>query len=86
MEEVEIGETPNNYIKEIELMDGNIKYKCQMQVNNEFLDISISNHIIKYKGEINASNAQCQLGVLNYTIDDIFDEIYILNNSNKRYK
>ena len=81
MEEVEIGETPNNYIKEIELMDGNIKYKCQMQVNNEFLDISISNHNIKYKGEINASNAQCQLGVLNYTIDDIFDEIYILNNS-----
>ena len=82
MEEVEIGETPNNNIKEIELIEGNIKYITQIQIDKQYLDISIYNdNIIKYKGKIHIINIQCQLGVLNYTIDDIFDEIYKLNNN-----
>ena len=82
MEEVEIGETPINNIKEIELIEGNIKYITQIQIDKQYLDISIyNNNIIKYKGKIHIINIQCQLGVLNYTIDDIFDEIYKLNNS-----
>ena len=81
MEEVEIGEKPNNKIKEIELIDGNIKYISQIQIDQEYLDISIYNNIIKYKGKIHIINIQCQLGVLNYTIDDIFDEINKLNNN-----
>ena len=82
MEEVELGETPGNNIKEIELIEGNIKYITQIQIDKDYLDISIYNdNIIKYKGKIHIINIQCQLGVLNYTIDDIFDEIYKLNNN-----
>ena len=82
MEEVEIGETPNNNIKEVELIEGNIKYITQIQIDKQYLDISISNdNIIKYEGKIHIINIQCQLCVLNYTIDDIFDEIYKLNNN-----
>ena len=36
MEEVEIGENNNN-IKEIELIEGNIKYKCEIQKDNNYL-------------------------------------------------
>ena len=82
MEEIELGETPNNNFKEIELIEGNIKYKCQLQINKEYIDISIYNdNIIKYKGKIHISNIQYQLGILNYNIDEIFDVIYILNNN-----
>ena len=82
MEEVEIGETPNNNnIKEIELIEGNIKYKCEIQKDNNYLHISIYNNIIKYKGHIHIYNIQYQLGILNYNINEIFDEIYILNNN-----
>ena len=82
MEEVEIGETPGNNIKEVELIEKDIKYITQIQIDKQYLDISIYNdNIIKYKGKIHIINIQCQLGVLNYTIDDIFDEIYKLNNN-----
>ena len=87
MEEVEIqGETPNDNIKEIELNLENIKYKCEIQKTEkddhvDYLDISVYNNKIKYKGIIHIYNIQYQLGVLNYTIDDIFNEIYILNNN-----
>ena len=38
MEEVELlGETPNDNIKEIELIEGNIKYKCEIQKDNNYL-------------------------------------------------
>ena len=51
MEEVEIlGETPNDNIKEIELIEGNIKYKCEIQkekdVYGDYLDISVYNNKI----------------------------------------
>ena len=82
MEEIEIGETPNNNFKEIELIEGNIKYKCQIKINKEYIDISIYNdNIIKYKGKIHISNIQYQLGILNYNINEIFDVIYILDNN-----
>ena len=86
MEEVEIGETPNDNLKEIELIEGNIKYKCEIQkekdVLGDYLDISVYNNKIKYKGRIHIYYIQYQLGVLNYNIDDIFNSIYILNNNN----
>ena len=82
MEEVELGETPGNNIKEVELIEKDIKYISQIQIDKQYLDISIYNdNIIKYKGKIHIINIQCQLGVLNYTIDDIFDEIYKSNNN-----
>ena len=82
MEEVELGETPGNNIKEVELIEKDIKYISQIQIDKQYLDISISNdNIIKYEGKINIINIQYQLGILNYTIDEIFDEIYILNNN-----
>ena len=57
MEEVEIGETPCDNIKEIELILGNIKYKCEIQKtekngHGDYLDISVYNNKIKYKGLI----------------------------------
>ena len=86
MEEVEIGETPNNNnIKEIELIEGNIKYKCEMKKEKDdlgdYLDISVYNNKIKYKGIIHIYNIQNQLDVLNYNIDYIYRSIYILNNN-----
>ena len=91
MEEVEIGETPNDNIKEIELILENIKYKCEIQKKEkddhvDYLDISVYNNQIKYKGLIHIYNIEYQLGVLNYNIDDIFKSIYILNNNKFKLK
>ena len=79
MEEVEIlGETPNDKIKEIELIEGNTKYKCEIKKEKDdlgyYLDISVFNNKIKYKGIIHIYNIQNQLGVLNYNIDYIIDQ------------
>ena len=52
MEEVEIlGETTNDNIKEIELIEGNIKCKCEIQKKEkdaygDYLDISVYNNKI----------------------------------------
>ena len=86
MEEVEIlGETPNDNIKEIELIEGNIKYKCEIKKEKDdlgdYLDISVYNNKIKYKGLIHIYYIQYQLGVLYYDIDDIYRSIYILNKN-----
>ena len=81
MEEVEIGETPNNYLKEIELIEGNIKYRCEIQKDDDKLYISVYNNKIKIEGQIHIYYMQYQLGILNYNIDDIFNSIYILNNN-----
>ena len=77
MEEVEIGETPNDNIKEIELILENIKYKCEIQKMEkddhvDYLDISVYNNKIRYKGLIHIYNIEYQLGVLNYNIDNLF--------------
>ena len=81
MEEVEIGETPNDYLKEIELIEGNIKYRCEIQKDDDKLYISVYNNKIKIEGQIHIYYIQYQLGILNYNIDDIFNSIYILNNN-----
>ena len=81
MEEVEIGETPNDYLKEIELIEGNIKYRCEIQKDDDKLYISVQNNKIKIEGQIHIYYIQYQLGILNYNIDDIFNSIYILNNN-----
>ena len=52
MEEVELlGETSNDNLKEIELIEGNIKYKCEIQKekdeHGDYLDISVYNNKIK---------------------------------------
>ena len=97
MEEVEIGETPNDNIKEIELILENIKFKCEIKkekdVHGDYLDISVYNDKIKYNGLIHIYHIQYQLGVLYYDIDDIYRAIYILNNNkfklmkdNNKYK
>ena len=77
MEEIEIqGETPNDNIKEIELIEGNIKYKCEIKkekdVYGDYLDISVYNNKIKYKGRIHIYKIKNKLDVLNYDIDDIY--------------
>ena len=85
MEEVEIGETPNDNIKEIELIEGNIKYKCEIKKEKDdlgdYLDISIYNNKIKYKGRIHIYEIENKLSVLHFNIDNIFNSIYILNNN-----
>ena len=82
MEEVEIGETPNANIKEIELIRDDIKYKTQIEINKQYLNIFLYEiNIIKHKGNIHIINIQSQLGILNYTINDVFDEIYKLDNN-----
>ena len=86
MEEVEIqGETPNDNIKEIELIEGNTKYKCEIKkekdIYGDYLDISVYNNKIKYNGIIHIYNIQNQLGVLNYNIDYIYRSIDILSNN-----
>ena len=81
MEEVEIGETPNDSLKEIELIEGNIKYKCEIQKDDDKLHISVYNNKIKIEGQIHIYYIQCKLGVLNYNIDDIYKTIYILNKN-----
>ena len=86
MEEVEmLGETPNDNIKQIELIEGNIKYKIEIKKEKDdlgdYLDISVYNNIIKYKGLIHIYYIQYQLGVLYNDIDDIYKSIYILNKN-----
>ena len=82
MEEVEIGEKPNANIKEIELIRDDIKYKTQIEINKQYLNIFLyESNIIKHKGHIHIINIQFQLGILNYTINDVFDEIYKLDNN-----
>ena len=85
MEEVELGETPNDNLKEIELIFENIKYRCEIKKekddHGDYLDISVYNNKIKYKGIIHIYNIQYQLGVLNFNIDNVYRSIYILNKN-----
>ena len=80
MEEVEICETPNNDIKEIEINEEDKKYKCFLEPIKDYIHISIyDNNKIKYKGNIHIYNVLYNLGLYNFNIEDIFKEIYILN-------
>ena len=80
MEEVEIGDTTINF-KEFEINESENKYKCQIQIIKKFLCISLYNeNKLKNKGYIHISNIQYSLGIYNFEINDIFDEINKLNN------
>ena len=68
MEEVEIGDTPYDNLKEIEIKEGDIKYKCEIQKDNDYLNISVYNKKIKYKGHMHIYNIQNQLGILNFKL------------------
>ena len=82
MEEIELDETPKDDDKEIEIIKGSNKYNCKIQINKEYLHVYIyNNNILKYKGNIHIINIQYHLGVYDYDINDIFDEIYKLNNN-----
>ena len=83
MEELIIGETPNIDIKEIGINEGDNKYKCQIQIIKDFIQVTLySNNILKYKGNIHISKIEYYLGIYNYNIDEIFEEINILNKDN----
>ena len=76
-----LSETPDCNMKEIELKEGNNKYKCKIELKNKYLKISVYNNIIKYEGKINISNIEYNLGIFNCSISEIFDEIYTLDNN-----
>ena len=79
--ELELGETPNINIKEIYVNEDDNKYKCLIQVIKEFLHVSLyDNNVLKYKGYLHISNIQNSLGIYNFNIDDIFNEVRDLNN------
>ena len=83
MEEFEAAKTPDFYIKEFDINEGNTKYKCQLQIINDFIQVTLySMNVLKYKGNIHLSQIEYHLGIYNYTIDEIFDEINRLNKSN----
>ena len=58
MEEVELlGETPNDNIKEIELIEGNTKYKCEIKKEKIlFIQFNVFYNIIFYKKFIEYKN------------------------------
>ena len=76
-----LSETPDCNMKEIELKEGNNKYKCKIELKNKYLKISVYNNTIKYEGKINISNIEYNLGIFNCSINEIFDEIYTLDNN-----
>ena len=83
MEEMDIGETPEGDIKEIEIIEANnkYKYKCQFEIIKEYLFAYIyDNDIIKYKGNMHIVNIQYHLGVYKYNIYNLFNDIYELNH------
>ena len=83
MENFEPAETPGFEIKEIEIKEGKNKYKCQIQIINDFIQVALySKNVLKYKGNIHLSQIEYHLGIYNYTIVEIFDEINRLNKDN----
>ena len=83
MDEIELGETSEGNIKEIEITEANnkYKYKCQFEIIKEYLNAYIyDKDIIKYKGHIHIVNIQYHLGLYKYDIYNLFNDIYELNN------
>ena len=85
MEEYEVEPTPNPIgdLKIIDIKKGETEYKCNIRTIKEFLQVSLySNNILKYQGNIHLSQIQTYLGIYNYNIDEIFDEINLLKKEN----
>ena len=71
-------------IKTVEIKEGENKYKCQIQIIKNFIQVSLYiDNILKSQGNIHISKIQYQIYALaDYTINEIFEEINILNNDN----
>ena len=85
MEEYEINPTPNPIgdLKIIDIQKGETQYKCNIRTIKEFLQVSLySDNKLKHQGSIHISQIQTYLGIYNYNIDEIFDEINLLKEDN----
>ena len=71
-------------IKTVEIKEGENKYKRQIQIIKNFIQVSLYiDNILKSQGNIHISKIQYQIYALaDYTINEIFEEINILNNDN----
>ena len=71
-------------IKTVEIKEGENKYKCQIQIIKNFIQVSLNiDNTLKSQGNIHISKIQYQIYALaDYTINEIFEEINILNNNN----
>jgi uracil phosphoribosyltransferase len=71
-------------LKTVEIKKGENKYKCQIQIIKNFIQVSLYiDNILKSQGNIHISKIQYQIYALaDYTINEIFEEINILNNDN----
>ena len=84
MEAINIPTQLTSNIKTLEIKECENKYKCQIQIIKNFIQVSLYiDNILKHQGNIHISKIQCQIYALaDYTINEIFEEINILNNDN----
>ena len=74
---------PKTSIKEIRIENEGKKFICKAQAIKEFLHISLLlDKALKYEGYISLLKLQTQIGIIDYNMNEIFGEIYILNDDN----
>ena len=71
-------------IKTIKLDNEGNNYICKIQIIKEFLEVSLSiENSLKYEGDISLPKIQTQIvAFIDYNINEIFEQIYILNENN----
>ena len=74
--------TPNNIIKSIQIENEGINYKCNITINDKYIDaVLLYNNSQKLNGKISVWKIQSQITAFeDYDINDIFEEIKQLNN------
>ena len=84
MEQLEISSAPHLDTKTIEIKEGDIIYKCKIEIIKNFIQVLLyKDNILKYQGNIHVSKIQTQIYALtDYNINEIYEEINILNNNN----
>ena len=72
----------NAFVKNIEIKEGENKYKCQLQTIKDFLLVSLyQEDNLKFEGNIHISKIQNQIGAFrDYNNKEIFEEINFLNS------
>ena len=74
---------PKTSIKEIRIENEGKKFICKAQAIKEFLHISLLlDKALIYEGYISLLKIQTQIGIIDYNMNEIFGEIYILNDDN----
>jgi 2-polyprenyl-3-methyl-5-hydroxy-6-metoxy-1,4-benzoquinol methylase len=74
---------PKTSIKDIGIENEGKKFICKAQTIKEFLHISLLlGQALIYEGYISLLKIQTQIGIIDYNINEIFGEIYILNDVN----